>query len=217
MSIQRKIYETFFGQIPRDEDGRTYEIHHIDGNRKNNSIFNLVALTIKDHYETHYLQGDYAACIRIISRMKKSQKEISEFASKMNHRRAKEGNHPFLGGKIQGETSRKRVKNGTHNRLDGKSQSKKARNASLKRVANKTHHFLGGSIQRKYQLKKIANGEHLFLNSEFQRNKANRMLKEGTHPWLSINKKTETCPHCKKIGNGGVMYRWHFNNCRDKL
>ncbi len=23
-----------------------------------------------------------------------------------------------------------------------------------------------------------------------------------------------TCPHCKKIGGGGAMYQWHFDNCK---
>jgi hypothetical protein len=30
----RKIYENHNGIIPKDSDGRTYEIHHIDGNHK---------------------------------------------------------------------------------------------------------------------------------------------------------------------------------------
>ena len=33
--IHRKIYQEKFGPIPKDEKGRSYEIHHIDGNHKN--------------------------------------------------------------------------------------------------------------------------------------------------------------------------------------
>ena len=36
----RKIWETHNGEIPKDTDGRSFEIHHIDGNRNNNSIEN---------------------------------------------------------------------------------------------------------------------------------------------------------------------------------
>jgi hypothetical protein len=36
MNIYRKIYEQNYGHIPKDSAGRTYEIHHIDGNHKNN-------------------------------------------------------------------------------------------------------------------------------------------------------------------------------------
>lgn len=28
---------------------------------------------------------------------------------------------------------------------------------------------------------------------------------------------SETCPYCGKIGKGGSMKRWHFNNCKNKL
>ena len=26
-----------------------------------------------------------------------------------------------------------------------------------------------------------------------------------------------TCPHCNKIGQSSVMYRWHFDNCKHKI
>jgi hypothetical protein len=57
----RKIWESHYGEIPKDEHGRTYEIHHKDGNRKNNDITNLMCLSLKEHYELHLQQGDYAA------------------------------------------------------------------------------------------------------------------------------------------------------------
>jgi hypothetical protein len=30
------------------------------------------------------------------------------------------------------------------------------------------------------------------------------------------NKETFTCPHCGKVGSGGSMTRWHFDNCKEK-
>ena len=65
----RKIWEKTYGSIPKDIDGRPYEIHHIDGNHKNNSIENLKCLTIKEHYDEHYKNGDYGACVMIAKRM----------------------------------------------------------------------------------------------------------------------------------------------------
>ena len=65
----RKIWESYHGPIPEDSNGRPYEIHHIDGNRKNNSIDNLLALTIQQHYDTHYENGDFGACVMIAKRM----------------------------------------------------------------------------------------------------------------------------------------------------
>jgi len=52
----RKLWEQTHGQIPKDEKGRTYDIHHIDGNRKNNSIENLICLSLEDHYKIHLKQ-----------------------------------------------------------------------------------------------------------------------------------------------------------------
>lgn len=59
----RKIYEKHFGKIPKDDHGRSYEIHHIDGNHNNNNIDNLQCLSIEDHFKIHFKQNDYAACL----------------------------------------------------------------------------------------------------------------------------------------------------------
>lgn len=73
----RKIWEKTYGLIPKDIDGRSYEIHHIDGNHKNNSIENLKCLTIKEHYDEHYKNGDYGACVMIAKRMRLPHDYIS--------------------------------------------------------------------------------------------------------------------------------------------
>lgn len=65
----RKIWEDVYGEIPLDDEGRTYEIHHIDGNRDNNSIDNLMCVPIQEHYKIHYENGDYGACVMIAKRM----------------------------------------------------------------------------------------------------------------------------------------------------
>ena len=70
MTIYRKIYKRHYGPIPKDNQGRTYDIHHKDGNRSNNSIDNLVALSIQEHYDIHYSQGEYGACYAISVRMR---------------------------------------------------------------------------------------------------------------------------------------------------
>ena len=31
-----------------------------------------------------------------------------------------------------------------------------------------------------------------------------------------VPKKEYVCPHCNKVGRSGMMYRWHFDNCRTK-
>ena len=57
-SNYRKIYESHYGKIPKDKDGRSYQIHHIDGNHNNNHNTNLKSLTEKEHYEIHITQGE---------------------------------------------------------------------------------------------------------------------------------------------------------------
>jgi len=65
----RKLWEKCYGPIPVDEQGRKYEIHHVDGNRKNNSIENLKCVSIEEHYRIHQEQGDGIACHAIKLRM----------------------------------------------------------------------------------------------------------------------------------------------------
>jgi hypothetical protein len=77
----RKIYEQHKGPIPKDEDGKSFEIHHKDGNRENNQIDNLLCVTIKEHYKIHYEQGDFGACVLIAKRMNLPPDHISKIQS----------------------------------------------------------------------------------------------------------------------------------------
>ena len=92
----RKVWTQTNGPIPKDAEGRSYEIHHIDGNRKNSNIQNLICVPIQEHYEIHLHQGDYAAAFRIAQRMEISPEIKSDLMSKSNNKRLEEGKHPFL-------------------------------------------------------------------------------------------------------------------------
>ena len=81
MAVYRRIYEKHKGPIPKDNYGKSYDIHHIDGNKKNNNINNLVALSLQEHYNIHYKQGDWGACLVISNRLKMNS-EISKGKSK---------------------------------------------------------------------------------------------------------------------------------------
>ena len=65
----RKIWENFNGSIPKDEEGFSYEIHHIDGNHNNNDILNLKLVTIREHLQLHIDQGDWFAAALIANRL----------------------------------------------------------------------------------------------------------------------------------------------------
>jgi hypothetical protein len=106
----RKIYENHYDPIPKDETGRTYDIHHIDGNRKNNKPENLKAVTIQEHYDIHYAQRDWSACHRIATKMNLSHEHLSELTKLHNKKMVENGTHPFLGGELQ----RKQIEEGTH-------------------------------------------------------------------------------------------------------
>lgn len=210
MNNYRKIYEQNYGPIPRNENGRKYEIHHIDGNHENDSPENLKAVTIQEHYDIHYARGDWGACQSIAVRMNKTSEEISELAKKNALARIYNGTHNFLGP----EHNLKRVAEGIHpfqTRPDGTSLASDrvtdgthpfqtrpdGTNLAIDRVADGTHNFLNREVARKNNLKRLANGTHHFLTN---------------HPTKTIVK----CPYCPKEGPAPQMKQWHFDNCKFK-
>lgn len=189
MSIYRNIYEKHFGSIPKDDSGRSYEIHHIDGNHSNNCIENLKCLSIQEHYDIHYSQGDLWACWSIGKRMNLDPKIISELSSNLQKERVRNGTHHLLDRKKAKETFELRMKRGDH-------PFSKENNPSIKRIKNGTHQFLDSAKQRELSIKsnadRINNGTHNFK------------LK-----WI--------CPHCNKTGENQTNYiRWHGDNCKKK-
>jgi HNH endonuclease len=181
----RKIYKEHYGPIPKDQNGRTYDIHHNDGNRQNNSPDNLIALSIQEHYDVHYAQGDYGACLRLTSRMALSQEEKVQLSKLEQQKRVNARTHNFLGGAIQ----HKRVKDGTH-------------------------HLLGGEVTRRKNKIAVENGTHNLLGGQQQRESAAKLIASGLHCLLKENRKKVTCPHCGKTGDNNLMKRYHFNNCK---
>jgi hypothetical protein len=161
--IYRKIYEQHYGPIPKDGDGRTYEIHHIDGDDSNNDPNNLVALTIQEHYDIHYAQGDLSACHMIALRSGKSPEELS----RIQKERVENGTHNWVGP----ESNQKRIDEGTHNFLG-------ERNPSHERVKNGTHNLQGNNNPTHHRLKE---GTHHFQNDEWVRKNMEKRSERGTH------------------------------------
>lgn len=155
-AIYKKIYEAHYGSVPKDIHGRSYEIHHINGDHTDNRIENLKAVTIEEHYATHKAQGDYVSAFMIAQRMELSPEELSTIASQsvtlVNKKRIEEGTHHFLDGEYARQRNLKRVKDGTHNllkRADGTSQASEM-------VASGRHHFVKNNPVNKA----LANGTH---------------------------------------------------------
>jgi hypothetical protein len=224
----RKIYEHHYGPIPKDENGRTYDIHHIDGDRKNNKPDNLVAVSLQEHYNIHYRQGDYGACFKLAGLMSIPPAELSELVGKESRRRVEEGTHNFLGGEIQRKANADRIANGTHNWLGGEYQ----RALAKKHVEDGTHAWLGGEMQRKLAIKRAEEGSHPFSKRENGTSFASDKVADGTHHLLKRPDGTSlsseriqagthnftvqwVCEHCGKEGRNQASYsRWHGNKCR---
>ena len=152
--LYRKIYKSYYGEIPKEPDGRSYEIHHIDGNHQNNDPANLIAVTLQEHYDLHYQQGDYSACyLMAVQRMNKTPAEISALAS---------------------QTAKQRIKNGTNPIVVS---SEEARKRALKVFERGEHPFLQGIVQSESNRRRALAGTH--PNSNGALNK--RLLKEGRH------------------------------------
>lgn len=189
MHIYRDIYEENYGPIPCDEDGRTYEIHHKDGNRENNDIDNLLCVSIQEHFEIHKRQGDWAACLAISMRMAKDPEEISKIQSALGRKsalaRKANGTNPFC---YTGEN---------HHRY-GIAHTEEAREKiKVKRALQ---------IMPKEAIERAA------------QTRTGQRRSEETKQLLSIkakNRSSVTCPHCGMNGPGPQMARWHFNNCKE--
>lgn len=193
----RKIYKDYHGSIPVDDKGRTYEIHHIDGNRNNNDISNLIAVSIQEHYNIHYSQEDWGACFKIAKRLELSPMEKSELAKKSAADRVNNKTHHWLGPDTNYKYCRERVANGTHHFLGGEIQKN--------RVINGTHNLLGKNNPTHAR---IANGTHHLLGSAHNLNR----LANGTHP----SQKMKTCEHCGATVNAMVFGRHHGPKCKKK-
>jgi hypothetical protein len=148
-----QIYKKNYGAIPKDENDRSYDIHHLDGDHTNNSPNNLTAIPIQEHYNIHYAAGDFRACQMIGLRMKLGPETISMLSKKGCQKQITDGTHPWLSGKHQKETMQRMVANGTH-------------------------HFLGGKIQKESQDQRVRQGTHQWCGSASNQ----KMLKSGTHP-----------------------------------
>ena len=197
----RKIYEQEYGPIPKEENGRSYEIHHIDGNHSNTSLDNLKAVTLQEHYDIHYSQGDWAACLLMTDRMKISPQEKSDLAKKLNVQRVQNGTHMFTDSEWQRENQYRRVKNGNHPFVGGEMQ----RQATLKRSAAGEHQFQKKEDGTSISSDRVKNGTHNFIGGEVVR----RQISAGKH---ASQIKVE-CPNCGKVGSKTGMMTKHFGNC----
>lgn len=188
-----KTWKKYNGEIPKDSDGRSYEIHHIDGNPENNNIENLMCVSINEHYKIHVDQGDYNAAFLIAGRMITKPEDISKIAS---------------------EGSKQRIKNGTHNFLDpnfprsldhniGYVVALDTRTDNIVRITKEEFdvcdYYVGVNTGRKHKI--VHN---------------NRGHNKGKS-WKQTNKEQpKKCKYCGFEGRASLISRWHNERCKYK-
>lgn len=190
----RKIYEQHYGPIPKDDNGRSYEIHHIDGNHYNNDISNLKCVSIQEHYNIHYSQGDYKACLLISRAMTISLEEKSKLASLAAKKAIDNGTHHFLG---ENNPSKRRINDGSHQFLNSDWQKEKSRIS----VERGTHNFIGGRIQHE----RLENGSHHFLG---ENNPSVVASKNKTHRWLGGDHQRAMNKKLLEAGTHSTQWKW---------
>lgn len=126
----RKVWENKFGKIPTDENGFKYEIHHIDGNRKNNSIENLQCITILEHLQIHINRGDWGSVALIGKRIGLGPKYMSEVQRGVKR--------PGVGGAKKGRTPWNKNKKGCFSKetIDKFKTSRKGRRFSPLKISD---------------------------------------------------------------------------------
>jgi hypothetical protein len=231
-SNYRKIYINHFGPIPKDDQGRSFDIHHIDGNRNNNSPENLKCVSLKDHYKIHESQGDWGACYLIAKRLRLDPDTERELAKKhalarsangthnfqlmtlderrrIVQRQMEAGCHPFVGDK---NPVYQQLKHGTHPFLGGSVQRKLAQ----RRLAEGTHPGQGGKHQRRavengthnflgpeHNRRRVENGTHNFLGGQIQSTVQQRRLADGSHNFVGPDSPSQIVYTCPHCGKIG--------------
>lgn len=173
-SNYRSIWESHYGDIPKDDHGVSYEIHHIDGDHTNNHISNLMCISIQEHYDIHYAQQDWAACALISSRLDGASALFGELISKAQKELVAQGKHHFLDKEFHA------------NRISNMSEEMKTmiytkvRKKTLKRVYDGTHNFMSEdhrNLTSKLGKKRWKEGSSNLIHMNEKR------IAAGTHNW----------------------------------
>jgi hypothetical protein len=194
MADYRKIWSDYYGPIPVDENGVTYDIHHIDGDRNNNNIFNLIALPLKEHYQIHYDKGEYCAAHLISQRLNMTPEERAHINKKISE---------FKTGKPLSEYHKSRMKK-------PKTEETKMRMRKPKSEEHKNK-IKEASIGKVY-----SHIECPHCGIKTASNNAKKYHFDKCPKYAGDIRPVYTCPHCLKKGKGSAMKQWHFDRCRYK-
>lgn len=243
MSLHRKIWIQVNGPIPVDAQGRTFEIHHINGDHFDNRLENLQCLSIMDHYKVHLLQADFQAAAAIAQRMG-IEVETQANLNRLSGLEAVENKRG-----IHGLSSEERLANSSkggkghlgykwynNGEVEVQSPQQPGPEWELGRTCTTCGYAAGTKIGRFWNNGKIniraerspgADWTRGKLLSDEQRSRRSEIACSQPRTQDSRNKTSATlknrpkpqiiCPHCGKVGGIGAMKRWHFELCKENL
>jgi hypothetical protein len=144
----RKIWEKHFNAclLP------WVQIHHADGDHDNNSIKNLIPVTVQEHYDIHYSNGDYFACFLLSSQhLNLSTEERSNLSKKCAESQLENGSHPFQDKKLQlaNKIRQQELWNNSTHPFQTKEATSKLEVKRQEMIKNNTHTFTNPKIREK--------------------------------------------------------------------
>jgi len=183
----RKIWQEANGPIPKDEQGRSYEIHHIDGNRTNNSLENLTCISISEHYEIHLRQKDYAAAALIAERANKETITGWHISEKVRQKMSSSRK-----GKKHSEETKRKISKASKSRQHTQETKRKlseiGKNRTSKPLSNETKYKIsealkGRKLSEKHKQKISENkvGKKQSEETRHKMSEAKRGIKRGPY------------------------------------
>jgi hypothetical protein len=185
-------------------------VHHLDGNPFNNSPENLIALTAKEHYDIHFEQGDYAACILLSKSANITSDELSN-VQRLHGLKCVDRGIGFHSASFDRRTHLENIwklyRPGRKPVTDGELIFKLKTDKDVELFLNENPTWRKGVPEKTKRGLSMSNKR---LTSEEAKKISKDRIDQGTHNFLT----SYVCPHCNKSGKGPMMKRWHFDNCK---
>jgi hypothetical protein len=139
----RWLWEKEFGPIPKEPNGRSYQLHHIDSNPENNNFDNLQLCTLAEHIEIHRKQGDEYA-VMLLEAMRGNRHIGWKHSDETKKKLSETQKADYASGKrVHWALGKKRPDLAERNKLGPSDETReKMREAKLK---NPTNYWLGKS------------------------------------------------------------------------
>lgn len=117
-------------------------------------------------------------------------------------------------GKLLSDEHKKKISNGLRNQTERSLNSRKEGVQNfLKNKLSKDGFIVSEEV--KLKISKTLSGQP--LTEERKKNISEKTKLAMNNPEVKAKLLYEsTCPHCLKTGKGSGMFRWHFNNCKNK-